>query len=380
MMVRNINITARRLVQTLVLLSVLSILALPSSFAARPVAAQGPVIHAVLFFSPTCPHCHEVMENVLPPLVAQFPKQLDIAGVDVSQPIGSALYQAFLSQFQVPDDRVGVPTLVVGDQVLVGSQEIPDQFPGLIEKGLASGGVDWPAIPGLQKILASQPPASSGAELASAQPAPPAQTGPLDLFKQDPLANTIAVIVLLFMLAAVILVASAYARGSNSRLFQWPAFALPLLSLVGMGVAGYLSYTYLSHTEVVCGPVGNCGDVQNSPYAYLFGVIPVGLLGLLGYAGILTAWLLRQYGPVAWHKLLSIAIWGMAWFGVLFTIYLTFLEPFVIGASCAWCLTSAALMTLVFLASTGPALQALKIESGESDDDFDDLEDRVTPA
>jgi len=35
----------------------------------------------------------------------------------------------------------------------------------------------------------------------------------------------------------------------------------------------------------------------------------------------------------------------MAWFGVLFTIYLTFLEPFVIGATCMWCITSAILMT-----------------------------------
>jgi uncharacterized membrane protein len=177
------------------------------------------------------------------------------------------------------------------------------------------------------------------------------------------------------MAAAVILVVGAYALGRDSRLFHWPAFALPVLSVIGMGVAGYLSYTYLSHTEVVCGPVGKCGDVQNSPYAYLFGVIPVGLLGLLGYAAILVAWLLKQYGPAAWRKPLAVAIWGFAWFGILFSIYLTFLEPFVIGASCAWCLTSAALMMLVFLASTGPALEALKIDAGEVDDDLDELED-----
>jgi uncharacterized membrane protein len=35
-----------------------------------------------------------------------------------------------------------------------------------------------------------------------------------------------------------------------------------------------------------------------------------------------------------------------------FSIYLTFLEPFVIGASCAWCLTSALIATLLLLAAT----------------------------
>ena len=40
----------------------------------------------------------------------------------------------------------------------------------------------------------------------------------------------------------------------------------------------------------------------------------------------------------------------MSAFGLIFSIYLTFLEPFVIGATCAWCLTSAILMTMVALA------------------------------
>ena len=49
----------------------------------------------------------------------------------------------------------------------------------------------------------------------------------------------------------------------------------------------------------------------------------------------------------------------MAAFGVLFSVYLTFLEPFVIGATCAWCLTSAILMTALFWLSLAPARAAL---------------------
>jgi uncharacterized membrane protein len=45
----------------------------------------------------------------------------------------------------------------------------------------------------------------------------------------------------------------------------------------------------------------------------------------------------------------------MTAFGLAFSIYLTFLEPFVIGATCAWCLTSAIVMTALFWLSLKPA-------------------------
>jgi uncharacterized membrane protein len=45
-------------------------------------------------------------------------------------------------------------------------------------------------------------------------------------------------------------------------------------------------------------------------------------------------------------------MWWFALVGVLFSIYLTYLEPFVIGATCAWCITSAIAMTLILWAAT----------------------------
>jgi uncharacterized membrane protein len=193
----------------------------------------------------------------------------------------------------------------------------------------------------------------------------------------DPLANTIAVIVLLGMIACIITVVYKFMSGSDSRLFHWPTWAIPVLAILGMGVAFYLSFVEITKTEAICGPVGNCNSVQESQYAYLFGVIPVGALGLVGYTAILAAWLFRRYGPKSWSKFLTLAIWISSWFGILFTIYLTFLEPFVIGATCAWCITSAILMTLVFLAATGPAIESLKYQEEDSDDE-DDLEEDDT--
>ena len=108
---------------------------------------DGAVVRAVLFYSPACPHCQEVKENVLPPLMKEYGSRLQIGGADTSTPGGQALYQSAIDYFGIQNR--GVPTLIIGDVVLIGSIEIPDQLPGLIEKGMSSGGLDWPAIPGL---------------------------------------------------------------------------------------------------------------------------------------------------------------------------------------------------------------------------------------
>lgn len=56
----------------------------------------------------------------------------------------------------------------------------------------------------------------------------------------------------------------------------------------------------------------------------------------------------------------------MTMFGTLFSLYLTYLEPFVIKAVCAWCLTSAVIITLLMLVNTAPALQTMDIENSRS--------------
>jgi uncharacterized membrane protein len=161
------------------------------------------------------------------------------------------------------------------------------------------------------------------------------------------------------MLVVLVMVFYWYINPPESGLVlrKWPEWLVPLLCILGLGVAGYLSYIELSGKEAVCGPVGNCNSVQQSKYATLLGFLPVGVLGLLGYLGILGAWLAHRFGSADLKRLATYAMWAMAIFGVLFSVYLTFLEPFVIGASCAWCLTSAILITLLLWVTTGPVIE-----------------------
>ena len=108
----------------------------------------------------------------------------------------------------------------------------------------------------------------------------------------------------------------------------------------------------------MCGPVGDCNTVNQSEYARLFGVLPVGALGLVGYAALSLAWSVSRFASgtvVSWARL-SLLVMTVG--GTLFSIYLTFLEPFVIGATCAWCLTSSVVMTAMMWLSAGSGRDA----------------------
>jgi uncharacterized membrane protein len=117
--------------------------------------------------------------------------------------------------------------------------------------------------------------------------------------------------------------------------------AILVLSLIGIGIAGYLTYVHYEGLKVLCLSSGGCETVQASSYAKLDG-IPVAVLGLLGYIGILGSLVVRG-------ELGRIAGFGIALIGFGFSMYLTYRELFTIKAICQWCVSSAVLMTILFV-------------------------------
>jgi len=367
-----------------------------SATVAPPLPAQ--TVRAVLFHSPSCPHCRQVISQDLPvffqvyggdPAVTEAAPHLTLVGngqleilfVDASQPAGTRLYDASLQAYPVSEDRLGVPRMIVDDSVLVGSFEIPSRLHAIIRNGLATGGIDWPAIPGLADVVAGPPNRAEAAGAAdtaeeggvgevgggpdSKSVAPdtgapdtglPAESGapprledvgatrPAGLgarFARDPVGNGFAVVVLVLMLGALAAVLAGIPRRTGPR---EPGFWMPLLIVAGALVSVYLAYVETTGATAVCGPVGDCNTVQQSRYATLFGVVPIGILGLVGYGLMLVLWVFglegRPSSGTARRLLLAATVAGTA-----FSIYLTFLEPFVIGATCLWCLSSAAIVT-----------------------------------
>jgi uncharacterized membrane protein/thiol-disulfide isomerase/thioredoxin len=315
--------------------------------------AKVAVVHAVLFYSPTCSHCAKLDREILPPLQEKYGNKLVIFRLNVISAAGSRIYEKALERFKVTENRIGVPTLIIGETFLVGTVEIPEKFPGLIDAALSKGGLDLPDLPGLYEQFVAQ----SNIHLEKLS----VWQFMAYKFQQDPLANTIAVILLVIMIASLIaaLVITLSTVKAPKALNFMPSRIIPILAVIGLAIAVYLSYVEVSETRAVCGPVGNCNAVQNSPYAKMFGLLPIPIMGMLGYVAIIVAWFFRQFGPELLKRLSRIVLWGLAIFSVLFSSYLTFLEPFVIGASCAFCLASAVVVTIILWVSIGPAKKAL---------------------
>jgi thiol-disulfide isomerase/thioredoxin len=132
------------------LAAVISLLSL--GFVSDNVEEQ-PVVHVVLFYSTKCGHCHYVMTEILPPLQEYYGSQLDIQMIELASQQDVDLLYSIAAAAGLGINQVGVPLMVVGDHVLIGSAKIPDELPGMIEMGLSGGGIDFPDIPGLRERI-----------------------------------------------------------------------------------------------------------------------------------------------------------------------------------------------------------------------------------
>lgn len=373
------------------------------------VRAQEDVAYGIFFYSPTCPHCQRVIQNDWPSIEAEFGDQIDILFINASTAQGNAIMDSARVALQIESN--GVPMLILGSEVLVGAIDIPARAPDVIRAGLAAGGIGLPAIPGIQALYDSvNTPRQSADGSATARTTPDEETtlaaeivpttSLFDRLAADPIANGLAGAILVLLVVSLFLAALSLRRsvsqpqtidklrqgvllialligllmtlsllaGSDGQpvviaiaagvliIFSVLLFTarqasamhwrIPLTSLAGLAVAAYLASIEITQSEAVCGLVGNCNLVQQSPYAQIAG-ISIGVIGVVGYLMILLVWAVNRLskGSIDVEWVLRAA----ALFGVVFSVYLTFLELFVIGAVCLWCLTSAVIM-LVLLA------------------------------
>ncbi|HXB64452.1 MAG TPA: vitamin K epoxide reductase family protein [Solirubrobacteraceae bacterium] len=119
-----------------------------------------------------------------------------------------------------------------------------------------------------------------------------------------------------------------------------------VLATIGLGVASYLTYVHYSGMPPLCSTTHNtCLKVQTSIYSKLAGV-PVALIGLIGYVVILASLLAPQREQTRFATM----AFTLAGFG--FSAYLTGREAFSLHEYCEWCLSSAAIMTVLACLST----------------------------
>jgi uncharacterized membrane protein len=131
--------------------------------------------------------------------------------------------------------------------------------------------------------------------------------------------------------------------------------AIAVLALIGFFIALYLWL----HAIGIGGPLkcgtGGCDTVQASQWAVFLG-LPVALYGVIGYALILVVALAALRSVALLERRWNVALAALATGGLVFTVYLTYIELFVIHAICRWCVGSAVVIALIWIV----ALAALR--------------------
>lgn len=118
-------------------------------------------------------------------------------------------------------------------------------------------------------------------------------------------------------------------------------------TMIGLIDSLYLTWIKLANAEAVCGGLGDCDYVNTSTYAELFGV-PIALFGAGTYALILIILFLESRN--VWiRENGNAAVFGLTLFGTIYSLYLTYIEIFVLKAICPYCLGSAVVLLILLI-------------------------------
>jgi uncharacterized membrane protein len=136
--------------------------------------------------------------------------------------------------------------------------------------------------------------------------------------------------------------------GESTSIAKLP-LAAALVALAGLADAVYLTVHHITSEPVPCSIVAGCETVLTSPYAEIQG-IPLAAFGAGAYFVAFCLALLAAFGNRTLWKVFGVQVVLMA----LFTVWLLYLQAYVIGAFCQFCLISAITtftMLVIFIAS-----------------------------
>jgi len=118
----------------------------------------------------------------------------------------------------------------------------------------------------------------------------------------------------------------------------------------GFGVSLYIYYTKKQHKQLVC-PIGsNCNVVINSRFSKFLGV-PLEYFGMFYYSVIFVSYILLIFTPHLLSELLLSGLIILTAAAFFFSLYLLFVQAFLLWQWCIWCLLSAMLSITIFITS-----------------------------
>ena len=112
---------------------------------------------------------------------------------------------------------------------------------------------------------------------------------------------------------------------------------IAFFSLCGLADAIYLTIEHITGQSVRCTIVAGCSEVLSSSYAVVGGY-PLAGIGALAYFSVFSLAILALFGYRVAGQLLTLLVTAMC----LVSLWLIYLQAFVIHAFCQFCLMSAA--------------------------------------
>jgi len=127
-----------------------------------------------------------------------------------------------------------------------------------------------------------------------------------------------------------------------AKISIWPYIVAAAVSLVGLGDAIYLTVQDLTGQNLRCTIITGCAEVLGSKYSHI-GSIPLATLGAGAYFTFFSLAILAVFGYSCARPLLAVLVAIM----FLMTLWLTYLQAFVIHHFCQYCLLSAGVTTIL---------------------------------
>lgn len=123
--------------------------------------------------------------------------------------------------------------------------------------------------------------------------------------------------------------------------------AILILALLGFADSVFLLAEKMDGGPIPCVLGTGCDTVSNSPYSLLFG-IPLAAYGVAFYVTVgIIALIYLDTKKMFWGRVLFLATTA----GFLMSVYFIYVQKFLIGAFCVYCIISAVIATLLFCAA-----------------------------
>ncbi|WP_169309431.1 vitamin K epoxide reductase family protein [Thermodesulfobium narugense] len=239
------------------------------------------------------------------------------------------------AEYGVKRSDVGIPFMIVGKKVLIGTDEIKKNLPDLIQDGINHGGIPFP-----ERVLHSE--FAKDIDI---------KTIKSENFVGESFAIFTVISLLIFASYSLLSLKFTTLTKYLSFIRVFRNYLIFLLIFVGFLISIYLLHLETTSSSGVCIIFSGCNIVQKSSFSRIFGIIPVALLEIFVFFVLFALWIYScklKRDKIFFFNSRMILFW-INFVAVVVAISLTVLEIFVIKSACIYCLISSIILGLLLI-------------------------------